>query len=105
MRYEIRSDRPLPLTLLEQDETRRVLQNAALLLSTKKGTVPLYRDYGLPMEFTHRPAFAAEALAAAEIMEAMARFEPRAEVLSVRLLPGKTMFDSRVLSVELEVTV
>ena len=53
MRYEIRSDRPLPLTLLEQDETHRVLQNAALLLSTKKGTVPLYRDYGLPMEFTH----------------------------------------------------
>lgn len=53
--------------LMENDVARSVVQNIALLLNTKKGTVPMYREYGLPMEFIDKPLNAAETMAFAEI--------------------------------------
>ena len=51
------------ISLGEQDTVTSVLQNIAVILSTPKGTVPCYREFGIDI---------------ANIKEAIERFEPRA---------------------------
>ena len=62
----------------ESDTVQSVIQNIALLLNTKKGTVPMYRNFGLPMEFIDKPIDVAETMATVEISDALEEFEPRA---------------------------
>lgn len=78
MTYKINTADDMTLEFEQNDEVKSVLQNVALLLSTKQGTVPMYREFGLPMEFIDKPLEVAETLAFAEITEALERFEPRA---------------------------
>lgn len=59
---------------------KSIIQNIMLLLSTKKGTVPMYREFGLPMEFVDKPLDIAETIATLEVSEALEEFEPRAEL-------------------------
>ncbi len=65
-------------TFQESDIVQSVIQNVALLLNTKKGTIPMYREFGLPMEFVDKPIDVAETLATVEISDALEEFEPRA---------------------------
>lgn len=85
MRYVIRSDDPAELTLCENDDRKSILQNIAVLLSTRCGTVPMYREFGLPMNFLDKPMSVAETLMAAEIKDALADFEPRATYIDLSL--------------------
>ena len=62
----------------ENDTVQSVIQNIALLLNTKRGTVPMYRNFGLPMEFIDKPIDVAETIATVEISDALEEFEPRA---------------------------
>ena len=81
--YKIRSDQAGDLTLCENDEVRSVIQNVHMILGTRCGTVPMYRDFGLPMEFIDSPAPVAENILAAEVSEALEKYEPRAKLKSV----------------------
>lgn len=83
MGYKVSLDNIGPLRLNETDRTRSVLQNVGIVLSTWKGSVPLYRVFGISTEFMHKPVPVAKALLRAEIREAVERFEPRAEVVDV----------------------
>lgn len=67
----------------EQETVSSVLQNIAVILSTPKGTVPQYRDFGLDNSFVDKPRPVAEVLMVAPVKEAIQRWEPRAEVLDV----------------------
>ena len=87
--------------LQETDEISSIIQNIALLLNTKKGTIPMYREFGLPMEFIDKPITVAETIATLEIAEALEAFEPRATLKDMRFKPSK---DGR-MSIQLEVTV
>lgn len=87
--------------LMEKDTPRSVVQNIALLLNTKKGTVPMYREYGLPMEFIDKPINVAETMAFAEITEALEKFEPRATLKKMEFYKDK----SGKTEIVLEVTV
>ena len=78
MTYKINTTDDMALEFEQNDKVKSVLQNVALLLGTKQGTVPMYREFGLPMEFVDKPLEIAETLAFAEITEALERFEPRA---------------------------
>ncbi len=80
MTYTVSSANGYSLDLNQSDEVRSILQNVAVLLCTKKGTVPMYREYGLSMEFLDKPLEVAETLAFSEISEALETFEPRAEL-------------------------
>ena len=40
------------LSFNEQETVNSVLQNIAVILTTPKGTVPLYRDFGLDMSLS-----------------------------------------------------
>lgn len=68
------------------NETRRVqsvLQNVALILSTAQGSVPMYRDFGLPTEALDLPMPAAKAKLMVAITEAIRQYEPRAEIVRI----------------------
>lgn len=67
------------ISLGEQDTVTSVLQNIAVILSTPKGTVPGYREFGIDIAtILDRPENVAQPLLCAAIKEAIERFEPRA---------------------------
>ncbi|MBR3965468.1 MAG: hypothetical protein IKJ91_00175 [Clostridia bacterium] len=68
---------------IENDILRSVAQNISLIVSTKKGTVPQYREFGIPMTFIDRPIKVAKTLMIAEVTEGIELFEPRAEIVSI----------------------
>ncbi len=71
----------------ESDAVNAVLQNIAVILSTPKGSVPLYRDFGLDWSFLDKPRPIAEVLMVAPVREAIQRWEPRVRVRNV--FPGE----------------
>lgn len=97
----IDQDMDAALVFAEGDEITSIVQNIVLLLNTRKGSIPLYRDFGLPMEFIDKPAEVAETLATLEISEALEQFEPRATLKDLRFVPSE---DGR-MSIQLEVSV
>lgn len=102
MLYRISTDNPVPLSVCENDEVRSILEDIALICSTKKGTVPGYREFGIPMNFIGRPMNAAETIAVQEITEAIAEFEVRAVLKSVDF-EGVTEFGKYKITVEVEI--
>ena len=71
------------LRFSELETVNSVLQNIAVILSTPKGTVPLYRDFGLDWKYLDKPMPVAKVLMISEVREAIERWEPRATVLEV----------------------
>lgn len=89
MSYTISSDDEVIITLNEKDTVKSVIQNIKLILATRRFSVPLYRDFGLSMEFIDKPALIAKPLLIAEIQEAIEEYEPRATVLAIDFEEGK----------------
>lgn len=101
MSYTVSASRRKGIVLNEPDRTESILQNISLLLQTWQGDVPLYREFGLPMQFVDRPMNTAAPVMIVEIREAIQRFEPRAELVAVRF----THDASGVLIPEVEVNI
>lgn len=97
----IDQDMDAALVFAEGDEITSIVQNIVLLLNTRKGSIPLYREFGLPMEFIDKPADVAETLATLEIAEALEQFEPRAALKDLRFMPSR---DGR-MSIQVEVSI
>lgn len=83
MLYTVSAEAHTGLTLNETDPIKSILQNISILLRTFRGEVPLFRDFGLQMSFLDRPISVAAPIMVAEIKEAIMKFEPRAELVSV----------------------
>lgn len=101
MPYIVSASRRSAIRLNEPDRVESILQNLSLLLQTWQGSVPLYREFGLPMKFVDRPMNAAAPAMIVEIREAIQRFEPRAELISVKFKQDP----SGVLTPEVEVNI
>ncbi|MDE7245523.1 MAG: GPW/gp25 family protein [Oscillospiraceae bacterium] len=67
-----------------------VLQNIAFILATPKGSIPLYREFGLSTTFLDKPTLKARMAMRAEVKEAIERWEPRASFVNLT-------FESRML--------
>lgn len=91
------------IKLNESDPVKSVLQNVAIILSTLRGSVPLYRDFGLPMTFLDRPMAAARPVLIAEIKDAISVYEPRANVTNVFLEGDPSGPGKLVATVEVEI--
>ncbi|MCI8525595.1 MAG: GPW/gp25 family protein [Oscillospiraceae bacterium] len=91
------------LRLCERDPVRSVLQNCALILGTRRGTVPFYREFGLPQLFLDKPGPAAVPLACAAVKEAIEAFEPRVRVLDVTFSEDPAQPGQLRPSVEVEI--
>ncbi len=55
MSYKVTASDIGAVQLNETDTVRSVLQNIAIILSTRQGTCPLYRGFGLPQKFVDKP--------------------------------------------------
>nr|DAI82278.1 MAG TPA: baseplate assembly protein [Caudoviricetes sp.] len=83
MSYMVSATDLKAIRLSEADTVNAVLQNIAVILSTPKGTVPLYRDFGLDWTFLDKPMPVAKVMLISEVREAIERWESRAEVVNV----------------------
>ncbi len=84
MIYKVSDD----VSALRLNETRpvaAVLQNIAMLLATKKGEVPFFREFGLEQKFLDKPLNIAKPLLYLEVKEALERFVPQAELIGVEI--------------------
>lgn len=68
------------MNLFESDEKAEIKRNIAFLLSTYKYSCPMARNFGLEARFIDKPSIMAESIARDEIIEAVRKYEPRAEV-------------------------
>ena len=101
MSYRISSDGRMDISLNETNYIKSVLQNVSIILRTRQGTVPIFREFGLPMEFVDKPSNIATPMALIEAREAIDRFEPRAELVGMKVLRN----DKGVLILEAEVNI
>lgn len=60
-----------------------ILQNVRTILATRKGSVPLDRDFGISWDNVDQSLPAAKMLMRSEVIDAIERYEPRAKVTSV----------------------
>lgn len=91
------------IALAPANTVEAVLQNVAVLLSTRKGTSPLARDFGLPQDFLDKPLPLAKAICAKEVQEAIFEFEPRASVQSITFGTDENAPGKLIPTVEIEV--
>lgn len=83
MRYTVRGDDNVNLTLCENDKVKSILQNIHLILTTRKGSVPMYREFGLDMDFVDKPIPVAQTLMVSRVKDALEKFETRAEFANI----------------------
>lgn len=67
-------------------ELEEILQNVRTIIGTRKGTVPLDRDFGLDWSFVDKPINVAQALVSAEVAKQVRKYEPRARIISISLV-------------------
>ena len=66
-----------------ENELEEILQNVRTILTTRKGSVPMDREFGIDGDIQDLPIGTAQAKFSVEIVEAVNRFEPRARVKQV----------------------
>ncbi len=81
MRYKVSALESLQLE--KPESVQAVLRNIAVLLATRKGSVPLYRDFGISWDMLDKPLPVARSMLISEIREAIERWEPRATFIGV----------------------
>lgn len=64
-------------------ELEEIAQNVRTVLNTLKKSVPMDREFGLNASVVDLPIAAAQAAMTADIVAAINRYEPRAQVVSV----------------------
>ena len=97
MEYTVSATDLTNIQLTETDEVRQVLRNVAIILATPKGSVPMYRDFGLDMRFLDKPLSVAKNVAVIPVREAIEQWEPRAVFKDMTLAadpsePGRLTF-------------
>lgn len=88
---------------LAPGKIEEILQNVAVILSTPQCSVPLERGTGMPMRFLDKPMNVAQAMAVAEIMEAISEQEPRVNVVEVTFKTDEANPGKLVPTVEVEI--
>lgn len=83
MSYTINATNLKNIRWEEDDLVSDVLQNIAVILATPKGSVPLDREFGLTTVFLDKPTPVAKMIMRAEVREAIERWEPRAQFVSM----------------------
>lgn len=103
MSYTVNATDLKNIRLNETDTLASVLQNIAIILSTPKGSVPLYREFGLSTTVLDKPTPVAKMMLKAEIREAIERWEPRAQFVGVTFEERITQPGTLWPTVEVEV--
>lgn len=103
MSYKVSSSDLSSISLMESDVVQSVLQNIAVLLATPKGSVSMYRDFGLDQSFLDKPIPAEQSMMVAAIIEAIDRYEPRARVVNLTFAVDESHHGRLIPTVEVEI--
>lgn len=90
MAYIITAYDPISINLAPESTVEEVLQNVGVIISTPTFSVPLDRGLGLAQRFVDKPVQLAQTILISEVMDAVERYEPRAEIVSVTFENGDT---------------
>ncbi len=101
--YTISADSRPALELGAEDTVKSVMQSIKIILTTPRGTVPMYRGFGVNMDFLDLPGPAAEQMARAEIREAIETWEPRATVKRITFSRSEAVTGKLIPTVEVEI--
>lgn len=101
MEYTVSATDLANIQLNEEDRTKEILRNVAVILATPKGSVPMHRDFGLDMSFLDKPENVAKNMAVIPVREAIEGWEPRAVYKDMTLAadpsnPGKLTFTVQI---------
>ena len=101
MEYTVSATDLANIQLNEEDRVKEILRNVAVILATPKGSVPMYRSFGLDMSFLDKPMNLAKNMAVIPVREAIEEWEPRAEYKYINLFfnpsnPGKLAFTVQI---------
>lgn len=91
------------LRLGESDTVRSILQRIEIILSTGRGSVPNYREFGVDMELLDLPIPAAEQRIRIDRREAIERWEPRAKVVDITFSRDEAQLGKLIPIVEVEI--
>ena len=83
MSYTVRATDLKNIRFNDPELVSSVLQNIAVILATPKGSVPQYREFGLSTTMLDKPTPIAKMALRAEVKEAIERWEPRAQFVSM----------------------
>lgn len=84
-------------------KAEEILQNVAVILSTRRGSCPLAREIGIRGDFIDKPMPIARTMLIADIMESVPTQEPRAAVLGVTFEGGADAPEKLIPVVEVEI--
>lgn len=101
MEYTVSATDLANIRLIEDDRTKEILRNVAVILATPKGSVPMCRSFGLDMSFLDKPMNVAKNMAVIPVREAIEKWEPRAVYKDMTLTtdtsnPGKLAFTVQI---------
>jgi phage baseplate assembly protein W len=77
-------------------EIQEIIQNVRTIISTRKGNVPLDRDFGLDWGFVDQPLAVSQAMLSAEVVRQVKKYEPRAVVIRVGFDPSSNAADGQL---------
>lgn len=66
-----------------ESEIAEIMQNLRMICTTKKGTVPLDRDFGLSCDWIDKPYNISKNQFMVEVIEQCEKYEPRAVIRSI----------------------
>jgi len=75
------------------DGLDEIVQNVRIILNTRKGSVPLDRDFGVDWSVVDSPNTLALQRLKQEIVKAVSRYEPRVRVKAVSVFPDELISD------------
>jgi|GEM_PF-2809498 len=71
---KMRFEEGMALTFEPASRAEEKIQQIYIVLSTTRGEVPCYRDFGVDREYLHKPVLVAKTMYAAAIFEAITRY-------------------------------
>jgi uncharacterized protein len=72
----------MSFNLRPASEMEEVIQNIQTILATPRGSVPMDRAFGVSGDYLDQPMPRAQALMTSDIIQVVAKYEPRAKVIS-----------------------
>ena len=103
MEYTVSATDLANIRLNESNRTREILRNVAVILATPKGSVPMYRSFGLDMSFLDKPMNIAKNMAVIPVREAIEEWEPRAVYKDITLFPDPSNPGKLGFTVKIEI--
>lgn len=103
MEYTVSATDLASIRLNEEDRVKEILRNVAVILATPKGSVPMYRSFGLDMSFLDKPMNVAKNMAVIPVREAIEEWEPRAVYKDMTLFPDPSNPGKLAFTVQIEI--